>query len=132
MIPPAYPGFEDRPRATLLRGVGALLLVAGVGANVWLLIAHGGHGWRLAVMLLAPGAILLFTAWLAENTPSMRGCLTLFALVLAAMAAFWAYVGVAMARSPQGEPPAILQGEPPPEAPADDAAPRDAQRERPQ
>ncbi|MEA3401044.1 MAG: hypothetical protein U9R79_07345, partial [Armatimonadota bacterium] len=55
-----------------------------------------GHSWRLAVLVLSPGAILLFGAWLAENTPSLRGCLTAMALVFALVLTFWAYVGVAV------------------------------------
>jgi len=124
MMPPSYTSFEERPRAVLLRATGVLLLIAGLIVNVWVGIAHAdAFGLRLALLVMSPGVILLFAAWLVENTPSLRGCLTLMAFVFAAMAAFWAWVGVSMARSPTGEPPAILQGEPPPEAPANEAAP---------
>ena len=63
---------EERPRAVLLRVPGALLLIGGVGVNVWLLAAESGFGWRVAVMLLAPGVILLFAAWLAEHALHAR------------------------------------------------------------
>lgn len=117
MLPAAGFSMEERPRAVLLRGLGALLLIGGAGVNVWLLATQGGFGWRVAVMLLAPGVILLFAAWLAENTPSMRGCLTVMALSLAAIAAFWAYVAVVMARAPQEEPPPSAIEAPAPDAP---------------
>lgn len=105
MLPATGFSMEERPRVVLLRVLGTLLLIGGMGVSVWLFAAGGGAGWRVVVMLLAPGVILLFAAWLAENTPSMRGCLTLMALILAAMAAFWAYVAVVMARAPEEEPP---------------------------
>lgn len=105
MLPATGFSMEERPRAVLLRVLGTLLLLGGVGVNVWLLAASSGFGWRVAVMLLAPGVILLVAAWLAENTPSMRGCLTWMALIFAAMAIFWAYVAVLMARAPEEEPP---------------------------
>jgi len=120
MLPAAGFSMEDRPRAVLLRVLGTLLLIGGVGVNVWLLVVEGGFGWRVAVMLLSPGVILLFAAWLAENTPSMRGCLTLLALVFAAMAAFWAYVAVLVARAPEEEPPPASAIESP--APPDELA----------
>ena len=119
MMPPGYTSFEERPRALLLRALGLLLLIAGLIVNVWVGILHAGaFGLRLALLVMSPGVILLFAAWLVENTPSLRGCLTLMALIFAAMAGFWAWVGVNMARSPTGEPPAILQGDPGPDAPA--------------
>ncbi len=119
MMPPGYTSFEERPRALLLRALGLLLLIAGLIVNVWVGILHAGaFGLRLALLVMSPGVILLFAAWLVENTPSLRGCLTLMALIFAAMAGFWAWVGVNMARSPTGEPPAILRDEPPPEPPA--------------
>lgn len=123
MLPATSLGMEERPRALLLRVLGTLLLIGGAGVNVWLLATQGGFGWRLAVMLLAPGVILLFAAWLAENTPSLRGCLTLMALVFAAMAAFWAYVAVLMARAPEEAPApasAIEAPAPQPTAPPSD------------
>lgn len=106
MLPATGFGMEQRPRAVLLRVLGTLLLIGGAGVNVWIVATPAGFGWRLAVMLFAPGVILLFAAWLVENTPSLRGCLTLMALVFAAMAVFWAYVAVLMARAPEEEPPA--------------------------
>lgn len=123
MLPATGFGMEERPRATLLRVLGILLLLGGAGVNVWLLAAEGGFGWRLAVMLLSPGVILLFAAWLAENTPSLRGCLTLMALIFAAMAAFWAYVAVLMTRAPEEAPSpvnAIEAPAPPPTGPPSD------------
>lgn len=118
-------GVDERPRATLLRVLGTLLLIAGVGVNIWVAATEGAHGWRLVVMLLAPGMILLFAAWLAENTPSMRGCLTLMALIIASMAAFWAYVAVLVARAPEEEPPSPSAIEAP--APPDASAPAPAE-----
>ncbi|MGC9317643.1 MAG: hypothetical protein ACP5KN_06340 [Armatimonadota bacterium] len=98
MLQPA-PSLEQRPRATLLRRLGWLLLAIGVAANIWLLaVSAEQHSWRLAVLVLSPGAILLLGAWLAEKTPSLRGCLTAMALVFAMVLAFWAYVGVAVSR----------------------------------
>ncbi len=130
MMPPGHTSLEDRPRAVLLRALGMLLLIAGIVTNIWVGIAHASaFGLRPALLVMSPGVILLFTAWLAENTPSLRGCLTLMALVFAALAAFWAWVGVSIARSPTGEPPEILRGEPLPQVPANDAAPPAAERE---
>lgn len=121
MLQPAYTGLDERPRATFLRSLGTLLLLAGLALNIWLLIAGAGIGWRLAMLVLAPGVILLFTAFLAENTPSMGGCLTVFAVLLAFMAGFWAWVGVTVALSPEDEPPAMLREAPSDEPEADDA-----------
>ncbi|MGI5818729.1 MAG: hypothetical protein ACOX9R_11600 [Armatimonadota bacterium] len=117
MLQPGYSSFRDRPRAIFLRRAGGFLLVAGVALNVSMLL--GGHdiNLRLALLILSPSLILLFSAFLAENTPSMRGCLTFFALLLAFTAAFWAWVGVTVALSPEDEPPGIFQ-----ELPAEDAA----------
>jgi len=124
MMPPGYASFEEHPRALLLRALGVLLLIAGVIVSIWLGIAHAdAFDLRLALLIMSPAVILLFAAWLVEHTPSLRGCLTVMALIFAALAAFWAWVGVSMARSPTGEPPTMLQGEPPPEAPANEVAP---------
>ncbi len=113
---PLWTDPDERPRANALRVVGVVLLIAGLGANIWLVVASAqSHSWRLAVLILSPGAILLFSAFLAENTPSMRGCLSVFAVLLAFVAAFWAYVGVAVALSADGKPPAAVE----------DAAPED-------
>lgn len=97
MLQPASPSLDGSPRNPLLTAGGLLLLAAGAGADMWMLAAHGGQvGWRLPVLVLAPGLILLFTEWLVRNTPSMSGCLTVVALVLAAVSGFWAFMGVAM------------------------------------
>lgn len=105
-----YTGLEAPIRWTWLKVPGAVLLLIGIGINIWLLISEGtAYGGRLALLLVAPGAILLFAAWLAENTPSLGGCLAITALLLAALAAFWAYVGVTLLKTPQDEhtPPTI-------------------------
>lgn len=124
MLPATGFGMGERPRATLLRVLGVLLLLGGAAVNVWLLAVQASFAWRVAVMLLSPGVILLFAAWLAENTPSLHGCLTLMALVFAAMAAFWAYVAVVMARAPEEAPPASAIETP---APPDEPDPRPAE-----
>lgn len=137
MLQPGRPSLEEKPKATLLRRLGGLTLVAGLALNVSLtMMSRVQLDFRLAMLVLAPGLILLFTAFLAENTPSMRGCLTIFALGLAFVAGFWAWVGVSVALDPEGEPPAVLQGEEAPtneaesetedaEAPADDSGESD-------
>ncbi|MGD9496272.1 MAG: hypothetical protein AB7Y46_08175 [Armatimonadota bacterium] len=114
MIEPAHRPLFEPPRARGLRALGMLLLLAGLGANVWMLGAHSeAHGWRLAVMLLAPGLVLLIVARLVEGTPSMRCCLTLSGLILAVAAAFWAYVGVEVALAPPPEAPTPAESEAP-------------------
>lgn len=109
MLQPGYSSFQERPRAMFLRRAGGLLLVAGLALNVSMLL--GGHDidFRLAMLILSPGLVLIFSAFLAENTPSMRGCLSIFALLLAFTAGFWAWVGVTVALSPEDEPPAMLR-----------------------
>ena len=112
MLQPSYTSLNERPRAVFLRTTGMLLLVAGLTLNIWLLVARAGIGWKLGLMILAPGLILLFAAFLAEKTPSMRGCLSVGAVLLAFMAAFWAWVGVTVALSPTHEPPEMLRPAP--------------------
>jgi len=113
MLQPGYTSLEEKPRARFLRRVGGLLLVAGLALDIsMMLMSRVDLEMRLALLVLAPGVILLFTAFLAENTPSMRGCLTLMAVVLAFVAAFWAWVGVTVALSPEDEPPAVLRQAP--------------------
>ncbi len=112
MLQPTYTSIDQRPRAVFLRVTGILLLVTGLTLDIWMLIIHAGIGWNMALMILAPGAILLFTAFLAEHTPSMRGCLSVAAVVLAFMAGFWAWVGVTVALSPTHEPPEMLRQAP--------------------
>lgn len=116
MLRPGYSSFEEKPRAVFLRRLGGLLLVAGLALDVGLLVRGVDVDMRLAILVLSPGLILLFTAFLAENTPSLRGCLTIVSVLLAFMAGFWAWVGVTVALSPEDEPPAILR-----EAPANEA-----------
>ncbi len=130
MLQPGYSSFRDKPRAMFLRRAGGFLLVAGLALNVSMLL--GGHDidFRLAMLILSPGLVLIFSAFLAENTPSMRGCLSVFAVLLAFTAAFWAWVGVTVALSPEDEPPSILRelpveedvDEADPEAPVEDEA----------
>ncbi len=131
MLQPGYSSFEEKPRAVFLRRAGGLLLVAGLALNISLMV--GGHDidFRLGMLVLAPGLILLFCAFLAENTPSMRGCLTIFAVIFAFSAAFWAWVGVTVALDPEDEPPAVLREAPVEEAeegdePAEDETPANA------
>ncbi len=141
MLQPGRPSLEEKPRARFLRKVGGLLLVAGLALNVSLMVRGVDVEFRLAMLVLAPGLIMLFTAFLAENTPSMRGCLTIFAVAMAFVAAFWAWVGVSVALSPEDEPPELLQeqqapanevDEPGEDAPADGASPDgDASGEEP-
>ena len=120
MLQPGSPSLQEKPRATFLRRFGGLLLVAGLALNVsMMMMSRVQLDLRLALLVMAPGLIMLFTAFLAENTPSMRGCLTFFAVALAFVAGFWAWVGVTVALSPEGEPPAVLQGEE--EAPPNEA-----------
>lgn len=116
MLQPARSPMEDRPRATLLRRLGGLALVAGVALNVSMLVQGAEINLRIAMLVMAPGLILLFSAFLAENTPSMKGCLTIFALVLAFVAGFWAWVGVSVALDPEDQPPEMLR-----EAPTNEA-----------
>lgn len=112
MLQPGYSSLEEKPRARFLRRAGGLLLVAGLALNVSMLIRGADLEFRLAMLVLAPGLILLFTAFLAENTPSLRGCLTLVAVGMAFIATFWAWVGVTVALSPEDEPPALLREAP--------------------
>ncbi len=99
---------RERPRAVALRALAALLAVIGLGINVWLLIiVGGGYGWRVGLLLMAPAGVLVFAAWLVENTPSMRGCLSIAAVLLAMVGAFWAYVGVTMALEEKATPAAV-------------------------
>jgi MFS family permease len=99
---------RERPRAVALRALAALLAVIGLGINVWLLVIVGsGYGWRVALLLMAPAGVLVFAAWLVENTPSMRGCLSIAAVLLAMVGAFWAYVGVTMALDEEASPAAV-------------------------
>lgn len=107
---------QDRPRATLLRRLGGLALVGGVALNVSMLVQGTEIGLRTAMLVMAPGVILLFSAFLAENTPSMRGCLTVFGLGLAFVAGFWAWVGVSVALDPEDRPPEMLRATPTNEA----------------
>jgi len=94
MLQPGYTSLQDRPRARLLRRLGSFLLFAGLALNVWMLLTGAAVALRLSMLVMAPGVILLFSAFLAENTPSMRGCLSVVAVLLAFMAGFWAWVGV--------------------------------------
>ncbi len=112
MFQPHYTSIQQRPRAKILRGFGSLLLAAGIALNLWLLISDVALDIRLALLVIAPGGILLFTAYFAENTPSMRGCLSVFGFLLAILAVFWAWVGVTVAISPEDEPPEILREAP--------------------
>ncbi|MFP4248478.1 MAG: hypothetical protein ACLFU7_02400 [Armatimonadota bacterium] len=125
MLQPGYSSFQEKPRAVFLRRAGGLLLVAGLALNISMMI--GGHDidFRLAMLVLAPGLILLFCAFLAENTPSMRGCLTVFAVIFAFSAAFWAWVGVTVALDPEDEPPAMLREAPVEETEEDDESVED-------
>ncbi len=120
MLQPTYASIDQRPRATRLRAFGTFLLMAGLTLNVWMLIARAGIGWRLGLMVLMPGAVLLFTAFLVENTPSMRGCLMVFGFMMAFVIGFWAWAGVATALSPTSEPPEMFR-QAPSNAPAPDA-----------
>ena len=120
MLQPTYTSIDQRPRATRLRALGTFLLMAGLTLNAWLLIARVGIGWRLGLMVMMPGMVLLFTAFLVENTPSMRGCLIAFGFMMAFVIGFWAWAGVVMALSLTNEPPAILRQAPTNE-PAEDA-----------
>ncbi|NLO05647.1 MAG: hypothetical protein GX131_07420 [candidate division WS1 bacterium] len=113
MLAPTGPTLDQRPRAVFLRLLGFLLLIGGLVLNISLLVRiGGGYGWRLGLMLLAPGIIMLVTAWLVENTPSMRGCLTFMAVLLAALAGFWAWVGIVQEMDPEGRPPEMLREAP--------------------
>lgn len=109
MFESRYAGFDQRPQAFLLRRLGSLFLITGLGLNVWMLTSGENLQLRLALLVLAPGAILLFTAFLAETTPSMRGCLSVFGLLMAFMAGFWAWVGVTVVLDPDDSPPEILR-----------------------
>lgn len=131
MLQPGYSSLEEKPKAVFLRRMGGLLLVAGLALNISLmLMGRVDLSMRLALLIMAPGLIMLFTAFLAENTPSMQGCLTMFALALAFVAGFWAWVGVSVALAPADRPSEMLRGapaneaedvgEPEPEEPPDD------------
>ncbi len=63
-------------------------------------------------MAIMPGALLLFTAFLVERTPSMRGCLTVFGVTMAFVIGFWAWAGIVTALNPEGEPPEMFRDAP--------------------
>lgn len=107
-----YASLNQRPRAVFLRRIGTILLLVGLTLNVWLLISRAEVGWRLGLMAIMPGALLLFSAFLVERTPSMRGCLTAFGLVMAFVVGFWAWAGIATALNPEGEPPEMFRQAP--------------------
>ena len=102
-------GLQDRPGAFILRRLGSLLFMIGLGLNIWMLTTGEDLDMRLALLVLSPGFILLFAAFLVANTPSIGGCLTILAILMAFMAGFWAWVGVTVALSPEDEPPEILR-----------------------
>ena len=132
MLPPAYTSIDQRPRATRLRAFGMFLMIAGMTLNAWLLIVRAGIGWRLGLMVMMPGMVLLFTAFLVENTPSMRGCLMVFGFMMAFVIGFWAWAGIATALSPTSEPPEMFRQAPvnePAEGAGEDAPENEAPTE---
>jgi uncharacterized membrane protein HdeD (DUF308 family) len=121
-----YASLNQRPRAVFLRRIGTILLLVGLTLNVWLLISRAEVGWRLGLMAIMPGALLLFSAFLVERTPSMRGCLTAFGLMMAFVVGFWAWAGIATALNPEGEPPEMFRQAPTNEPAEGEDAPANA------